>query len=148
MDDVTSGPVLTCHGAVFIRPPSSPNQNIVTIRTPASTSDKPLVLSPQGTDFTLFDQHGRISTQAEAGWNPLTVSDENGDPALNVENDGDTVTIGGYLITTKNAAPADADLAAGRAAIWFDKTNGTAALNIKAKQADGTVKTATIPVIT
>lgn len=47
-----------------------------------------------------------------------------------------------------NAAPIDDDLLAGDCALWFDQTNGAAALNIKAKQANGTVKTATIPVIT
>jgi hypothetical protein len=58
------------------------------------------------------------------------------------------VSVGGYLLVKTHAAPADAALAAGECAVWFDQTNGAAAFNIKAKQADGTVKTATIPVIT
>jgi hypothetical protein len=52
------------------------------------------------------------------------------------------------VVVALHAAPADASLATGDCALWFDQTNGTAALNVKAKQADGTVKTATIPVIT
>lgn len=56
-----------------------------------------------------------------------------------------TVSENGYFTTRKNAAPADAELVAGEAAYWFDSTNGASAFNIKAKQADGTVKTATIP---
>jgi hypothetical protein len=47
-----------------------------------------------------------------------------------------------------HSAPSDGSLAAGDCALWFDQTDGTAALNVKAKQANGTVKTATIPVIT
>lgn len=54
----------------------------------------------------------------------------------------------GYPIIKKNAAPADADLAANELAIWFDSTNGSGKLMIKAKQADGTVKTGSVNVQT
>lgn len=50
----------------------------------------------------------------------------------------------GYWITSKNAAPADADLLAGECSFWFDKTNGAAKLMVKGKQADGTVRTASV----
>lgn len=50
----------------------------------------------------------------------------------------------GYLMTRKTAAPADADLATGEMALWFDSTNGAAKLMIKAKQADGTVRTGSV----
>lgn len=50
----------------------------------------------------------------------------------------------GYFITKKNAAPADADLIAGEMALWFDQTNGAAKLMVKAKEAGGTVRTATV----
>jgi hypothetical protein len=43
-----------------------------------------------------------------------------------------------------HVAPADAALAAGELALWFDQTNGAAKLMVKAKQADGTVKTAAV----
>lgn len=45
----------------------------------------------------------------------------------------------GFIMTRKNAAPADADVATGELAFWFDSTNGSAVLKAKAKQADGTV---------
>jgi len=47
-----------------------------------------------------------------------------------------------------NAAPADVALAAGQCALWFDQTNGAAKLMMKAKQADGTVKTGSVNVQT
>lgn len=50
----------------------------------------------------------------------------------------------GYFMTRKTAAPADADIATGEMALWFDSTNGAAKLMVKAKQADGTVKTAAV----
>lgn len=56
--------------------------------------------------------------------------------------------IGNTLFVRANAAPADADLAAGELALWFDPTNGAAKLMIKAKQANGTVKTGSVNVIT
>lgn len=45
----------------------------------------------------------------------------------------------GYLFTALNAAPADADLVAGKCMFWFDSTNGAAKLKIKGKSANGTV---------
>lgn len=45
-------------------------------------------------------------------------------------------------------APADGDLAANQCALWFDPTDGAAALMVKAKQANGTVKTGTLAVTT
>ena len=54
------------------------------------------------------------------------------------------VTSTGAVVTKANAAPADGDLAAGEMAIWFDSTNGAAKLMIKAKQADGTVRTGSV----
>jgi hypothetical protein len=50
----------------------------------------------------------------------------------------------GQIMTRKNVAPADGDLATGEMAFWFDSTNGAAKLMVKAKQADGTVKTASL----
>lgn len=61
---------------------------------------------------------------------------------------GHTVMVSenGYLIVTATAAPADGELGldAGTAALWFDQTNGAAKLMIKAKQADGTVRTGAV----
>lgn len=52
-----------------------------------------------------------------------------------------TVSENGYFTTRKNAAPADAELAAGEAAYWFDSSNGASKFMVKAKSADGTVVT-------
>lgn len=89
-----------------------------------------------------------------------TVADNN--PVLRVQNSsatstGDVLqaigiagTIGSrinknaYFITAKTAAPADADLSANDLAFWFDSTNGSAKLMVKAKQADGAVKTGSV----
>lgn len=49
-------------------------------------------------------------------------------------------------LSLPNAAPADGTLSAGQAIFWFDSTNDSARLVIKAKQADGTVVTAEVPV--
>lgn len=56
-----------------------------------------------------------------------------------------TISENGYTTTQKNVAPADAELVAGEAAYWFDSTNGSAKFMIKAKQANGTVVTGSIP---
>jgi hypothetical protein len=56
--------------------------------------------------------------------------------------------VGVFLIVAATAAPADAALAANQAALWFDPSNGAAALNVKAKQANGSVKTGTLAVTT
>jgi len=56
--------------------------------------------------------------------------------------------VGGYIVIQRHSAPADDDLAAGDMAIWFDQTNNAAKLMIKAKQADGTVKTGSVNVQT
>lgn len=47
----------------------------------------------------------------------------------------------GVLMTKVTTAPADADLTSGELSFYFDSTNGAAKLKIKAKQADGTVRT-------
>lgn len=60
-----------------------------------------------------------------------------------VGGDG-SIDLQGRYITRSHAAPADADLAAGDMAVWFDQTNGAAKFMIKAKQADGTVRTGSV----
>lgn len=47
----------------------------------------------------------------------------------------------GIFMTKVTTAPADSQLSSGEVAIYFDSTNGAAKLKIKAKQADGTVRT-------
>jgi hypothetical protein len=48
------------------------------------------------------------------------------------------------LVLTNHSAPADGTIAAGDCALWFDQTNGAAKLMVKAKQADGTVRTGSL----
>lgn len=55
------------------------------------------------------------------------------------------VYFGDVVIIHRLTAPADGDLIAGDMAIWFDDTNAAAKMMIKAKQADGTVVGAEIP---
>lgn len=50
----------------------------------------------------------------------------------------------GRAVISVHSAPADGDLAAGECALWFDQTNGAAKLMVKAKQADGTVRTGSV----
>jgi hypothetical protein len=58
-----------------------------------------------------------------------------------------TVSENGYFTTRKNSAPADAELAAGEAAWWFDSTNGASKLMVKAKSVNGTVVTGNVPLV-
>lgn len=48
------------------------------------------------------------------------------------------------LVLQLHAAPADGSLSGGDCALWFDQTNGAAKLMVKAKQADGTVRTGSL----
>jgi hypothetical protein len=56
-----------------------------------------------------------------------------------------TVSENNYFTTRKNVAPANAELSNGEAAYWFDPTNSAPKFMIKAKRADGTVVTGSIP---
>lgn len=53
-------------------------------------------------------------------------------------------TANGYFFTRKTAAPADAELSAGEMALWFDASDRGPKLMVKGKQADGSVKTASL----
>jgi len=79
----------------------------------------------------------------------LTIQSTSGNVGIGTTSPGKKLDVNGYIrgtgiFNTLNSAPADGDLAAGECAWWFDKTNGAAKLMIKAKQNDGTVKTASI----
>jgi hypothetical protein len=50
----------------------------------------------------------------------------------------------GYFMTRKTSIPADAALATGELALWFDSTAGAAKLMVKAKNASGTVVTGSL----
>ena len=55
-----------------------------------------------------------------------------------------TVYFGDVVIFHRVSAPADALLAAGDCALWLDDTDGAAKLMIKAKSANGTVRTGSV----
>jgi hypothetical protein len=86
-----------------------------------------------------------VTASTSAG---LTVTAKNHDAnsGIQFQDEGTTkmrANVAGFTIMY-HAAPADGDLAAGDCALWFDQTNGASKLMVKAKQADGTVKTAAI----
>ncbi len=54
------------------------------------------------------------------------------------------VSKSGYFQVSVNSAPADAEVPVNSALLWFDSTNGAAKLMIKAKQANGTVRTGSV----
>lgn len=64
-----------------------------------------------------------------------------------VKNAG-SMYCGSAPIIGATSAPADGDLVAGQMAIWFDDTDGAAKFMVKAKQADGAVKTGSFNVQT
>lgn len=71
---------------------------------------------------------------------PIAISNAN----LFIKGNGSLSRFKGSISTLRNTAPADGDIAANELALWFDPTNGASKLMIKAKQADGTVKTASV----
>jgi hypothetical protein len=73
----------------------------------------------------------------------LTVGGDNV-PAWAADTDTSITALQAAHFVADNAALADGSLASGDFSLWLDQTNGAAKLMVKAKQADGTVKTATI----
>jgi hypothetical protein len=86
---------------------------------------------------------GSGNTDIEAGVIGISAGASTPDPPIYIINSGIKfqVTKAGIVIFAANAAPADGTLNAGDCALWFDKTNGASKLMVKAKQADGAVKT-------
>lgn len=88
--------------------------------------------------------YGGLSLFTETGRRAIEAWDDQG----NVLRFGTTVT--GQPVIGTVAAPADVALSASQVALWFDDTNGVGntKLMAKGKSADGTVKTATVAVLT
>ena len=144
-----------------VKPPNGAAANSVSVQTAAGPAEA--LLYAENADATV----GAASGSGNGGAF-LNVDQTGGDvaatgPAHTVQLNGHTasakvlVSTGasvdpfvvnplGYLLIGTNAAPADAALAAGQVALWFDSTNGVGAtkLMVKGKSADGTVKTAAI----
>lgn len=132
---------------------SSPfNGGTITRALNIATAAGTLELDPDGLFLTLADG-SHIYLDPSSGGNAIIHQTAGGVVARlgagSVAVDGDVVSSGnalinGYVQTDQNTAPADGNLSQGQAAIWFDKTNGAAKLMVKAKQADGTVKTGSV----
>jgi hypothetical protein len=113
---------------------------------------------------------GLLRVQAGNGSTALQISSDSGDiGAIDIDAGANDITMQGgtidaasdrvlignngglarfdaskVIVQQATAAPADSDLIAGAFAFWFDQTNGAAKLMIKAKQADGTVRTGSV----
>jgi hypothetical protein len=71
-------------------------------------------------------------------------------PILGIYNSDHSLHFGGfnrngYLSIKKITAPSDTELGPNEMALWLDSTNGAAKLMVKAKEADGTVRTGSVP---
>jgi hypothetical protein len=99
-----------------------------------------------GNDVVAFSDDGSALLEMREAGSGFFVRDVvNGNIfALDLDTATQVLATAYALATSRNAAPADASLAAGQAALWYDSTNGASKLMVKAKQADGTVKTAAI----
>lgn len=75
------------------------------------------------------------------GLDPLYAQNAAGTQAILVR--ADTFTELSPIID-RLTAPADGDLVAGQCALWFDQTDGAAKLMVKAKSANGTVRTGSL----
>ena len=97
-------------------------------------------VSQFGTKVLAYDASNvpfAVKMAASPTVNGFEVQNSSNSPLFLVNKDG-------AFATKANSAPADGDISAGQMFIWFDSTNGSAKLKVKAKQADGTVKTGEI----
>lgn len=112
------------------------------------------VAAGSGTDLVM-DAYGDVILTGSAG--NSSVFRANTSPATNqsdVGSDGMTYTdsVGALIaaidtrgvVISLHAAPADGVLQNGECALWFDQTNGAAKLMVKARQANGTVRTGSL----
>jgi hypothetical protein len=115
---------------IFVLKSTATGNAVATMRT---DNQGALWLSPQGDYVGLKITPGPSATQ----------------PMIGLTNAANNAYIGGFdangtFNTMVHSAPADASVAAGQMFIWFDQTNGAAKLMVKAKQADGTVRTGSL----
>jgi hypothetical protein len=97
-------------------------------------------------------QTGGVTIQPDANTIPLVVSQSGSGGGTADLLDLTTglgvivarVSADGAYRTLVHAAPADASIQTGELALWFDQTAAAAKLMVKAKDAGGTVRTATI----
>jgi hypothetical protein len=105
------------------------------------------------TNYALWTNGGETRHKAgAAAVTPLTLqldASQSADAFAVLASNGTTklarINKGGYYVTSRNSAPADGDLSAGEAAVWFNPDNTTPAFNFKAKKSNGTVVSASVP---
>jgi hypothetical protein len=115
---------------------------------------------PAGTTFEV-DEFGYLTLTGVDGNTAGISLEDSTDPDRKVVLDSDAgldiVSAAGAVVMhlgqagfvlALHAAPADNVLAAGECGLWFDQTNGAAKLMLKARQADGTIKTGSVNVQT
>lgn len=165
---------LLVESPVIIKGRDSKGNNILLIEAPEGYHQGPgdgyllHIFSGDGTDILNFDPSGALYiTSSAEETTPSLISLNRGDnpvgEATIIRSSGGAfdrilcehngrgifrVLSDGAILTASNSAPADNALLAGEMAIWFDDTNGASKLMIKAKQANGTVKTGSINVQT
>jgi hypothetical protein len=141
----------TISGQLVVAPTTDPSGYLTIIGPSGSPSGRLLDIVPfAGAAEVFVSATGALEIRPPNADVALTVrGDTSGtNPVAVFNNNGSTRTVkvlsDGYLMFNAHVAPADAALAAGELALWFDQTNGAAKLMVKAKQADGTVKTAAV----
>lgn len=100
-----------------------------------------LNVGPTGYFGVFSAEAWQVYIGANNGSDLIYIQNAVGDETLYVKGNGLT-ELRPVIIGT--SAPADDLLSAGQCALWFDATNGAAKLMIKAKQANGTVRTGSV----
>lgn len=103
-----------------------------------------------GVSINLFDNTQALGVESSGGSRTVAIRANVSQVGAQTEWQDSTGAYGtkidknNYFMSRKNSAPADADVAANEMALWFDATNGAAKLMVKAKQADGTVRSGSL----
>jgi hypothetical protein len=144
----------TITGQLVVAPTTDPSGYITILGPSGSPSGRLLDIVP-------FAGVADVYVSATGG---VVINSPNNDTALGVSGDtsgasevarfqdsGGTRRVrilnAGYLCWDAHSAPADGSLVAGDCAVWFDQTNGAAKFMVKAKQADGTVRTGQLALV-
>lgn len=118
---------------VIIEPTGEPGPSALLVHGAPGVADGYRILEVQSDDdAVIFNVDGDGSTKVTLG--------VTGDGVFSVDDTFRRFEVTQYSLKFHhNAAINDLSLAAGECSLWFDATNGAAKLEIKAKQADGTL---------
>jgi hypothetical protein len=129
-------------GVLIVRNTAVAQSDCVDVRDQNNTEVFAVTTGPAaGDDYVLASCPLQVANPL-TGFDSLVIADNIGGSAR--VQDGGRLRLSGDAIIAAHSAPASGDLSAGEMAIWFDQTNGAAKLMVKAKQQDGTVKTASL----